>query len=124
VNSSGMLWSDGLIVSLVLYSVFYGWAATLVGWTICLFVGIAHRRWRAAAGCALLGLLPALYMLALVLLASAPDRNITHLSGSDTALLVVSSGMALAILACPVAAAILAWRGFRARSHIELRNAR
>lgn len=119
-----MLWSDGLIVSLVLYSVFYGWAATLLGWTICLFVGIAHRRWRMAVGCALLGLLPALYMLALILLASAPDPKLAHLTGSDTAHLAVSGGMILAILACPVAAAIMAWRGFLARSHIEPGNVR
>ena len=119
MNASGLLWGDGAFASLVLYTAFYGWAATLVGWTICLFVGIALRKWRVAGGCALLGLFPALYVLALILLASVPDRNIAHLPVSDTAILVVLFGMVLATLACPVAAAVVAWRELRMRRRSE-----
>ena len=110
MNASGLLWGDAAFVSLILYSAFYGWAATLVGWATCLFVGIAHRKWRVAGVCALLGFLPALYILALVLLASVPDPNIALLPASDILTLVVPGGMVLAIFACPVAAAIMALR--------------
>ena len=115
MNARGLLWGDGAFASLVLYTAFYGWAATLVGWTTCLFVGLALRRWRIAGGCALLGLLPALYILALVLLASVPDRDIAHLPVSDPAILVVLAGLVLATLACPVATAFVAWRELRTR---------
>jgi len=119
LNASGLLWGDAAFASLVLYSAFFGWAATLVGWATCLFIGFAHRKWRAAGGCALLGFLPALYIVALFLLASAPDTGIAHLPASDILTLVVMGGMVVAILACPVAAGIMTLREFRARSRRE-----
>lgn len=106
MNASGLLWSDSLLVCFFLYVVVGGWVVTLLGWAVCLFVGIASRRWRSAAGLALLGLLPACYMAALGLLALT-GRNPPP---SDLATMAVLGGMVLATFACPVAAVAAARR--------------
>ena len=106
MNASGLLWDDAALASVFLYLFWGGWAATLAGWATCLFVGIARRRWRVAGGCALLGLLPTLYIFALGFLA----RNVGSPPYSNIAFLVVLGGMVLATLACPIAAATIAWR--------------
>lgn len=106
MNASGLLWDDGALASFFLYLFWGGWAATLAGWVTCLFIGIARRRWRAAGGCALLGLLPALYVVSLAFLA----RSVGSPPYSNVAFPVVMGGMVLATLACPVAAMIVAWR--------------
>ena len=106
MNASGLLWDDGALASFFLYLFWGGWAATLGGWATCLFVGIARRRWRLAGGCALLGLLPVLYIYTLGFLA----RGVGSPPHSNIAFLVVLGGMVLATLACPIAAAITAWR--------------
>ncbi len=107
MNASGLLWDDGVLASLFLYLFWGGWFATLAGWAISLFIGVAQGRWRAAGGCALLGLLPGLYVLVLVLLA----RSVGGPPASNIAFLSVLAGMLLAILACPVAAVVTVWRG-------------
>ena len=124
MNFSGLLWSDGLFVCLILYGGLYGWVVTLAGWAICLFTGIAYGRWRAAVGCALLGLLPALYIIALFALASFPERKIALVPASAVASLVMLAGMVIAIFACPLAAVSMAWREHRARSGVGTRNVR
>lgn len=106
MNASGLLWDDGALASFFLYVFWGGWAATLAGWATCLFVGIARRRWGVAGGCALLGLLPALYIFTLSFLA----RSVGSPPYSSIAFLVVMGVMVLATLACPIAAATIAWR--------------
>lgn len=111
MNASGLLWSDTALVCFFLY-VFGGWGFTLAGWAACLFIGVARGRWRIAGGCALLGFLPTLYLMALLLLAN----SFAEPASSDVAFLALLGGMVLATLACPVVAAVVAWRG-RSRPH-------
>jgi len=106
LNASGLLWSDTALVCFFLY-VFGGWAFTLAGWAACLFIGFGQRRWRSAGGCALLGLLPTAYLIALLILAA----SFTEPEYSDLAFLSLLGGMGLATFACPVVAGVLAWRG-------------
>ena len=106
MNASGLLWDDGALASFYVYLFWGGWVATLAGWATCLFVGIVRRRWGVAGGCALLGVLPALYILALVFLA----RSVGSPPSSNIAVLVVLGGMVLATLAGPISAAVMVWR--------------
>lgn len=107
MNSTGLFWDDGLMASFFLYLFWGGWVATIAGWAVCLFVGLAHGRWRVAGGCALLGLLPSLYVLVLGVLA----RSVVSPPYSNLAFLAVMGGMVLATLACPITATVMAWRG-------------
>lgn len=109
MNATGLLWDDGVLVCFFLYVFAGGWVVTLLGWGGCLFIGIVRRRWRAAAALALLGLLPALYISVLGLLA----LTVRNPPPSDLATMTILGGMVLATSACPVAAAVAVRRTAR-----------